>query len=505
MSRAAGDRKQGSLPRWLIFAVGVGVGGALVVVALVWPRQPRPEELALEQAAYELYADVLEQRKEGRVDPAAEQAFVETFGDTRLGQTARDAEFDEPTTHVRVGNSGGDLNGTSQRVIQAAIDHVAALGGGVVELLPGTFVLRDSLQLRDHVVLRGAGEKTVLSKAPSAESPLLDDADWYENRIRVLRPAGFQVGDGLLLRARPGSGKGLGSYVFAQGTVVRIDGDQLYLRERFGENFRVAHSATAFSSFSMLSVVDVSDVRIESLTLDGDLAHNVFFDGNLGGAVFSKDARRLWIRDVQTRNFAGDGFSIQASVDVRIERCSSTGHAKFGYHIGGGSRRVQLLGSDAIKNGEGLYFCWGVTESVVDGGRFSENKTFGGTLGHRDTNNVIKNARFERNAWAAIEFRDEAFAGVAKGGHRNHLEGNTFRNNNAEEGGWAVAVTAGTYDVTLSGNTFENDANGPQRIGIKVDPEGTLLKLENNHFVGTEVEVERSGWPKRKLRALVTP
>jgi hypothetical protein len=161
------------------------------------------------------------------------------------------------------------------------------------------------------------------------------------------------------------------------------------------------------------------------------------------------------------------------------------------------------VASSAVKNGEGLYFCWGVTESVVEGGQFSDNLRFGATIGHRDTNNVIRNARFERNGWAGLEFR-EPFEGTTLSGHRNRIEGNTFSNNNPEQGGWAVGVASGTYDVTLSGNVFQNDANGPQTTGIKTGTDVKLLKLDNNRFEGIAVEVDRSGWPKRRLKALVT-
>src|SRR5688572_17899409 len=40
---------------------------------------------------------------------------------------------------VRVGPRNADLVGNDHRVIQAAVDHVARLGGGTVHVLPGTY------------------------------------------------------------------------------------------------------------------------------------------------------------------------------------------------------------------------------------------------------------------------------------------------------------------------------------------------------------------------------
>ncbi len=48
---------------------------------------------------------------------------------------------------LTVGNDKGDLSGTDEKVIQAAIDSVARFGGGTVRLLPGTFRLRNAVYL----------------------------------------------------------------------------------------------------------------------------------------------------------------------------------------------------------------------------------------------------------------------------------------------------------------------------------------------------------------------
>ena len=46
---------------------------------------------------------------------------------------------------ITVGTSDADLVGSDNRVLQAAVDYLAGLGGGVVEIGPGEFLMRDSL------------------------------------------------------------------------------------------------------------------------------------------------------------------------------------------------------------------------------------------------------------------------------------------------------------------------------------------------------------------------
>src|SRR5262245_2460174 len=46
---------------------------------------------------------------------------------------------------ITVGPKNADLVGATDRVIQAAVDYVARLGGGTVRVLPGTYRLRNSV------------------------------------------------------------------------------------------------------------------------------------------------------------------------------------------------------------------------------------------------------------------------------------------------------------------------------------------------------------------------
>ena len=57
---------------------------------------------------------------------------------------------------IRVGQRDADIIGSDNRALQAAVDYVAGLGGGIVEIGEGDYLMRDSLHLRSHVTVRGA-------------------------------------------------------------------------------------------------------------------------------------------------------------------------------------------------------------------------------------------------------------------------------------------------------------------------------------------------------------
>src|SRR3990172_2249878 len=74
-------------------------------------------------------------------------------GEKQLPRAMHSAMRDRPT--IRVGQREGDIIGADNRALQAAVDYVAGLGGGTVEIGEGVYVMRDSLHLRSHVTVRG--------------------------------------------------------------------------------------------------------------------------------------------------------------------------------------------------------------------------------------------------------------------------------------------------------------------------------------------------------------
>ena len=73
-------------------------------------------------------------------------------------------DWDQRVT-ITVGPRQADLVGSTDRVIQAAVDYVARRGGGTVRVLPGTYRLRNSIFMQSHVRLVGSGTDSVLFQA----------------------------------------------------------------------------------------------------------------------------------------------------------------------------------------------------------------------------------------------------------------------------------------------------------------------------------------------------
>lgn len=404
-----------------------------------------------------------------------------TSGDARF-----QPQWKEQLT-ITVGNRDADLNGTSERAIQAAVDTLARAGGGTVKLLPGTFRLRNAVYLASRVRLVGSGDDTVLIKEPSASSKLAADSDWYDQEITLVDASGFQVGDGICLRAKNAHHSG---EVVIKRTLVAQSGSRFKLDKGLRENLWAAGNPTASTLFPILSGEFVTDVAIENLTLDGNRTNNANLDGNYAGCIFLQDCANVTIRDVTARNYNGDGISWQICHDVTVENCRSLDNAGLGLHPGSGSQRPVIRTNRLVGNQIGLFFCWGVKFGLAEGNTIEDTKTAGISVGHRDTDNLIRNNVVRRSGQAGILFRPERGPGFT--GDRNEVVGNVVEDTGNETAA-AVDVQGTTANLTFRKNVLRETRGAARRVGFRLGKDTKAIALEENRITGFATPVQEMG------------
>ncbi|MDB5310811.1 MAG: Pectate lyase superfamily protein [Gemmataceae bacterium] len=401
--------------------------------------------------------------------------------------TSGDARFEpkwEEQLTVTVGTRDADLNGTGERVIQAAVDAVARAGGGTVKLLPGTFRLRNAVYLASHVRLVGSGPDTVLIKEPSTVSRLTADSDWYDQEITLADAAGFKVGDGICLRAKNVHHTGT---VVIKRTLVARSGNRFKLDKGLRENLWAAGTPTAATLFPILSGEFVTDVAIENLALDGNRANNAELDGNFAGCIFLQDCANITVRKVTARNYNGDGISWQICHDVTVEDCHSHDHAGLGLHPGSGSQRPVMRRNKLIGNNIGLFFCWGVKFGLAEDNTIEDTKTAGISVGHRDTDNLIRNNVVRRSGQAGVLFRPERGAGFT--GDRNEVAGNTVEDTGGDTAA-AVDVQGTTANLVFRKNVLRETRGPAKRVGFRLGKDTKDISLDDNQTAGFALPVQ---------------
>jgi len=390
---------------------------------------------------------------------------------------------------VTVGHKDADLVGSDNRALQAAVDYVAGLGGGLVEIGEGEYVMRDSLHLRPNVTVRGVKGKTILRKAAGAVSALALDGDFGEEQITVQEPNGFAAGCGVTIWDNNAGG--------FHTTVARItgqNGNTFSISKPLMADCMVDGKAKAATVFPVVSAYDTEGVRIEGLVIEGNKEVNVPLNGCRGAGIFLYRAFGTVIRGCTVRNYNGDGISFQQSNDVTVIGCLSEDNTSLGIHPGSGSQRPTVRHCVARRNGtDGLFLCWRVRHGLFEDNLLEENGQFGISIGHKDSDNVLRRNVVRLNRQNGVFFRNESL-GMAP--HRNRLEENTIENN----GGPEIRIRGEVNDLAFVKNTIRDTRQGggdSPDVGILIEERVGHVDLQDN-TIQTKAQIEDRRTSKAK-------
>ncbi len=394
---------------------------------------------------------------------------------------------------VTVGKADADLMGTDNRALQAAVDYVAGLGGGIVQIAPGEYLMRDSLHLRPLVTVRGTPGRTVLRKADGVVSPLAIDGDFGEEQITVADPTGFTVGAGVAIWDSSAGG--------FHATVARITGrrgNTFSIDKALNADCLVSRKALAATVFPVISGYDLEGARVENLVIEGNKDRNIALNGCRGAGIFLYRGFGTVIDGCIVRNFNGDGISFQQSNDVTVSNCIVERNAVLGLHPGSGSQRPTVRRCVARENGEdGLFLCWRVRHGTFEDNILEGNGRYGISIGHKDTDNLLRRNRVARNGRDGVCFRNEAL-GMA--GHRNRLEENTIENNGRDAEVAGIRIMGETNDVVLKNNSIRDTRPAGQRrqtTGIRIEAKVGPVAIEGNTIeAATVVQDLRKAEPR---------
>ena len=393
---------------------------------------------------------------------------------------------DRPT--ITVGRQDADLIGADQRALQAAVDYIAGLGGGTVEIGEGEFLMQDSLHLRSFVAVHGSKGKTVLRKARAAASPLALDGDYGEEQVTLANPEGFKVGDGVAIWDSQSGG-----FHTTVGRITGRNGNTLSFDTPLNADCLVANKAQAATVFPVVSGYNLEGARVAELIIDGNKQENASLNGCRGGGIFLYRGFGTVIENCVVRNYHGDGLSFQQSNDVLVEGCVSEDNTGLGIHPGSGSQRPVVRQCIARRNGEdGLYLCWRVRHGLFEKNILENNGRFGISIGHKDSDNLLRDNQVKSNEQDGVFFRNES-EGMA--GHRNRLENNLIENNGLKGQAAGIRVRGETKNLVFRNNLIR-DTRAPegrrQSVGIRIEEAAGDVILEGNSIEApTPVEDRR--------------
>ena len=197
-------------------------------------------------------------------------------------------------------------------------------------------------------------------------------------------------------------------------------------------------------------------------------------DGCRTAGIFLYRGDHCLIRNCFVRDCNSDGISFQQSSDVEVDGCVVERCAGFGLHPGSGSQRPTVRNCRAIANGEdGFFFCWRVRGGVAEDNWLERNGGHGMSIGHKDSDNVVRGNTVIGNKLGGVYWRPETEPMAA---HRVTFENNAVRDNE----GWGLFVDGATDGTIIRNNVIEDTGAGRQTTGIRIGAGAGSVVLEGN-------------------------
>jgi len=382
---------------------------------------------------------------------------------------------------ISVGGPTADIPAYSSQAIQLAVDASKSRGGGTVRLHPGKYNISGPIRLASNITLEGAGTDTILQKSEGFRTSFVVDADWGMLKVTVKDSGGFQVGNGIQLS----------DDIHNQGwdvttaVITAIEGNVLYIDHPTVHDYLAPENGTISNAFSIIEGVDVENVRIANLVVDGNRATNDYINGCRGGGIYLHKARNCIVDGVHVRSFNGDSFSWQVTENITIRNSEASYGGGLGFHPGTGSDGSVVMNNSSHHNlQDGIFLCW-----RVQNGEFRDNVVFanqrhGISIGHKDTDNIFENNRVYENARNGIHFRNE---NEQNAGHRNTFLRNTIENNGTDgEDAYGIYIGGETHDILINENTIRSMGKGNQKAAIFIGQSAERVSIEKNDISGQE-------------------
>ncbi len=134
-----------------------------------------------------------------------------------------------------------------------------------------------------------------------------------------------------------------------------------------------------------------------------------------------------------------------------------------------------------------FFFCWGVKHGLAEHNKAVDNRDFGVSIGHNDTDNIVRNNLIQGSGKVGVLFRDES-GGKDFWPNRNAIEDNRILDSGPADG-IAIDIQGKTRDVTIVKNEIRESRGPVHRTGIRIGKEVGPVTLAGNRIDGFAVDI----------------
>lgn len=406
------------------------------------------------------------------------------FGFTASSQNIGLVNVKHAQPVITVGGPTADVSGLTSGAIQLALDALKTRGGGVVKLNPGTYEIIGPLRLSSNTSLIGSGKSTILKKCNGFKTSFIIDTDWGMLNAVVKDASGFKIGMGIQLSDSEHDQ----GWDVTTALITDIQDNVIYFDNRTVNDYLASLNGTITNGCSIIEAVEVENVKIADLLIEGNKTANDYINGCRGGGIYIHKSKNCTVENVRINEFNGDTFSWQITENITMKGCEAANGGGLGFHPGTGSDHSIVENCISHHNsGDGIFLCWRVQNGIFRNNTVYSNGDNGISIGHKDTDNLFENNRVYENAHHGVLFRNE---NEQNSGHRNVFTNNVIENNGTERESAGFYIGGETHDITITNNTIRSTGKGKQTTAIVIGKKSSKITAKDNQISGSKELVQ---------------
>jgi parallel beta-helix repeat protein len=264
--------------------------------------------------------------------------------------------------------------------------------------------------------------------------------------------------------------------------ITDIEDNTIFFDNRTVNDYVASLNGTITNSFSIIEAVEVENVKIANLAVEGNKTTNAYINGCRGGGVYIHKSKHCLVENVRVHNFNGDTFSWQITENITVRNCEASHGEGLGFHPGTGSDHSIVENCISHHNkGDGIFLCWRVQNGIFRNNTVYENGDNGISIGHKDTDNIFENNHVYENGNQGVLFRNE---NEQNAGHRNTFTNNIIENNGTKGEASGFRIAGETHDIVITKNIIRSTGKGNQTTAVYVGKKASAVKVIDNQISG---------------------
>ena len=400
------------------------------------------------------------------------------FNISIFGQISEHAISKYTQNIITVGGQNADIQEYSSDAVQIALDAIKARGGGTVKLNPGKFHITGPLRVSNSTLLTGLGTETILQKCEGFKTKISSNIDSASFEAVVEDASGFKVGMGIMIFDDSNNQ----TWAVSTAKITSIKGNKIYFDRKTARKYSVSKNGIVSNGCSIIEGINIIDIKISDLTIEGNKETNDYINGCRGGGIYLYNAKSCLLENIKVNGFSGDSYSWQITQNINIKNCEASNAKGIGFHPGSGSYYTMVENCSTHHNSsDGIYLCWMVQYGIFKNNKIHNNGQFGISIGYKDTDNTFLNNHICENARHGVNFREKT---EELCGHRNTFKNNIIENNGLFQESYGFYIGGLTHDIVIENNTISSSGKGNQKAAVWIGKDTSKITFINNKIVG---------------------